>query len=263
MILLNKLSILQLLDDKTLDLTVVQSIESTNNAFDSHAPTKKFSACLAEEQTQGRGQFQRLWHSPVSENIYLSLCYYSSKTPAELSGLSLVVGYAICTVLNTLLGSDKIALIKWPNDILCNASKIAGVLIETKKMLNGTRRVVIGVGLNVNMQQTDNTSISQAWTSLIQLTGISHDRNIICATLINQLLAVIPQLETKGFSFFLPVWNHHNALLNQTIQLHHNQVTITGKCVGVSPHAELMLELPNGEITHISSGEISVKHKAK
>ena len=260
MILLNKNSILQLLNDPTIDITILQSIDSTNNAFETHQSTEKYSACLAEEQTQGRGQFQRRWHSPFAENIYLSLCYYSSKNPALLAGLSLVVGYAICKVLNDSFVLNEPALIKWPNDILYNSSKVAGLLIETKKMPNGTHRIIIGIGLNVNMQPAKSTLISQPWTSLIQLTGAQQDRNILCAKLINQIMAFIPLFEKEGFSAFAPLWNQNNALLNKTIQLQHNQVITAGKCMGVSSQAELVLKLPNGEIKHFSSGEVTLQH---
>ena len=232
------------------------SIETTNNAFNTQRSTEKFSVCLAEEQTQGRGQFQRIWHSPFAENIYLSLCYYSSKTPASLCGLSLVAGYAICTVLNEHFTLDEPASIKWPNDILCKNAKIAGLLVETKKMPNETHRIVIGIGLNVNMQHAANSIISQRWTSLRQLTGVSQNRNIICAHLINQVRTFISLFEKEGFSIFAPLWNQHNALLNQTIQLHHNQMITIGKCRGVSAQAELILELPSGEKKYFSSGEI-------
>lgn len=258
MILLNKESILQRLDDKTLDITLVQSIDSTNNAFETHSPTENFSACLAEEQIQGRGQFQRAWHSPFGENIYLSLCYYSRKSLSSLSGLSLVVGCAICKVLNTLVALKEPALIKWPNDILCNNAKIAGLLIETKKIQNETHRIIIGIGLNVNMQNAENAAISQNWTSLFRLTGASHDRNVICAELINQVRTFISLFEQEGFAKFAPLWNEYNAFSQKTLQIHHNQMNTIGKCIGVSSKAELILELKNGEKKFFSSGEISL-----
>lgn len=256
MILLNKGSILELLDDKTIDIKLVQSTDSTNNAFNTHSSTETFSICLAEEQTHGRGQFQRVWHSPFAENIYCSLCYYSSKSLPSLSGLSLVVSYAVCKFLNTFFTLNEPVLIKWPNDLLCKNSKIAGLLVETKKMLNGRHRIVIGIGLNVNMQHTSSATITQRWTSIIQLTGILQDRNVICAHLINEVRTAITLFEKEGFSMFAPLWNKHNALLNKIIQLHHNQKITTGKCIGVSPQAELMLELINGETKNFSSGEV-------
>ncbi len=258
MIALNKSAILEWLDNKTLDITIMQSIDSTNNAFESHSPSENFSACLAEKQTQGRGQFQRVWHSPFAENIYLSLCYYSSKPLSSLSGLSLVVGYAICKVLNSAFIFDEPALIKWPNDILCKNSKLAGLLIETKKVSDGRHRIVIGIGLNVNMQQDANQSITQNWTSLIKLTGASQDRNPLCAKLINQVCAFIPAFEQQGFAIFAPLWNQYNAFDNKIVQLHHNQIYVIGKCKGVSSNAELMLELKNGEIKNFSNGEVSL-----
>ncbi len=255
MILLNEKSILTYLDDKTLDITIVKSIDSTNNAFEKQLDSQKILVCFAEEQTQGRGQLQRVWHSPFAENIYFSLCYFSSQPLKLLSGLSLVVGYSICTVLNTFFPLPEPAFIKWPNDVLCKNSKLSGILIETKKMPDQTYRVVIGVGLNVNMRPAIEVSIAQNWTSLVQLTGVSYDRNPICAELINHILTSIHLFEKEGFLNFAPKWNSCNALLNKTIQLNHNQTITTGKCIGVSSQGELVLELPNGERKKFLSGE--------
>ncbi|MBP9726197.1 MAG: biotin--[acetyl-CoA-carboxylase] ligase [Gammaproteobacteria bacterium] len=255
MILLNKEAILPLVDERLIDIAIVKSINSTNNFFDQQLPSQKFSACFAEEQTQGRGQLQRVWHSPFAENIYFSLCYFSSQPLMLLSGLSLVAGYAVCDLLNTSFSLPEPALIKWPNDILCKNLKLSGVLIETEKMPDQTRRVVIGIGLNVNMQSAAEAAISQNWTSLAQLTGATYDRNIICAKLINHLLASIHLFEKEGLVNFVLKWNKYNALLNKVIRLSHNKKITTGKCVGLSSQGELILELPNSEIRKFLSGE--------
>jgi BirA family biotin operon repressor/biotin-[acetyl-CoA-carboxylase] ligase len=189
--------IFTLVNDKTIDLTLAKTIDSTNNAFEQRAPSSKLAVCVAEMQTQGRGQLQRVWHSPVSENIYLSLCYFSSKPLAMLAPLSLAVGSTLCTWLNTHFLLKYPAKVKWPNDILCENAKLAGILIETKKITEKFRRVVIGIGLNVNMRSTPENTISQPWTSLCQLTDQSYDRNPICAQLINQLQTAIQIFENQ------------------------------------------------------------------
>lgn len=258
MILLNKEVITQQLDDKTLGLTIYSSIDSTNNAFNEHLPTEEFSVCLAETQTQGRGQFQRNWYSPFGENIYLSLCYYSSNNLSSLSGLSLVAGVVLCKLINTSFALKKPTLIKWPNDILYKNSKLAGILVETKKMPNNTHRVIIGIGLNVNMQHDTSQSIEQNWTSLFQITRQPQDRNKLCALLINQLCAAILEFERNGFQPFLSYWNQYNAFKNKQIQLTHNKTIFIGKCIGVSPKAELMISIKNGEEKYFSNGEVSL-----
>lgn len=257
MISLNKDAILALLNDQTIDITIVETIDSTNNAFENCMPSKKTFVCLAETQTQGRGQFQRIWHSPLAENIYLSFCYFSTKPLTLLSSLSLVVGHAICKIVNTMLPGEPLALIKWPNDILCKGAKLSGVLIETQTMPNQMHRVVIGIGLNVNMQPEVGSAISQRWTSLTQLTGVQHDRNPLCAQLINQLLISIQLFEQQGFAPFLSEWNHYNALLNKTLDIQQQTLSTSGKCIGISPQGELILELPTGEQKLFASGEIS------
>lgn len=255
MALLNTDTIVHFLNDKTIDLRVLECINSTNNAFENTPTSSKITICVAETQTQGRGQLQRVWHSPFGENIYLSLCYFSYQPPAFLAPLSLAVGYTLCSLLNTNVFLPFPALVKWPNDILCNRAKLAGILVETKKMSGQMHRVVIGIGLNVNMQSSPDIVISNPWTSLMLLTGKRHDRNVMCANIIGQLQTTLQIFETKGFSAFEAQWNHYNALYNQTITLNYNGTLITGKCIGISCHGMLIVELPNGEQRHFFSGE--------
>jgi BirA family biotin operon repressor/biotin-[acetyl-CoA-carboxylase] ligase len=258
MSLLNKISILEYINNKHIQIHLFNSISSTNNAFHCLESTESIHVCLAEEQTQGRGQQERPWHSPSNQNIYLSLCYFSSKAVAQLAPLSLVIGISLCEFLNLYLKKKDWIQIKWPNDILCQNKKLAGILIETKKKEN-LYQLIIGIGLNVNMELDKENKISQPWTSLKQLTKKNHDRNQLAGYLINKLEESIYLFEKKDFSFFIPTWNKYNLFKNKMVSIQQGEKILYGKCIGIAENGALALEMQNGELQYFLSGEAKLK----
>ena len=132
---------------------------------------------LAERQTAGRGRRGRKWVSPFAENIYYSLVLRIEGGMRQLEGLSLVVGLAVMQALREL-GIPGAGL-KWPNDVLVGQKKIAGILLELVGDPADVCHVVLGVGINVNMQMTD--EVDQQWTSMRLESGRAFDRNHLVA----------------------------------------------------------------------------------
>ncbi|MCF6300105.1 MAG: biotin--[acetyl-CoA-carboxylase] ligase [Proteobacteria bacterium] len=143
--------ILKLLPQKTKSslsgLEIHASIDSTNEHLMQQAAAGASTGqiCLAERQTAGRGRRDREWISPYDSNIYLSIFWRFSLAPMELRGLSLAAGLAVVRALNRL-GTTQVGL-KWPNDILWQKQKLAGLLLEVTGENEGPSQVVLGVGL--------------------------------------------------------------------------------------------------------------------
>ena len=105
-----------------IDLIVLETVASTNTYLQDLKP-QVITACLAEKQTSGRGQFERNWQSP-SGNIYLSLAYPFTKAK-NLTGLSLVAGLAVCDAVEQCCQLNQHLQVKWPNDIIADTKKIS------------------------------------------------------------------------------------------------------------------------------------------
>lgn len=160
---------------------VLDSIDSTN-AEALRAIERGQAApflVLAERQTAGRGRRGRKWASPFAENIYYSLVLRIEGGMRQLEGLSLVVGLAVMQALREL--GIPAAGLKWPNDVLVGQKKIAGILLELVGDPADVCHVVLGVGINVNMQMTD--EVDQQWTSMRLESGKAFDRNHLVAVL--------------------------------------------------------------------------------
>lgn len=238
-----------------VEIDIFENINSTNDYLKSLV-TAKMRICIAESQTQGKGRLNRYWHSPFAENIYLSCLYFLQKDISELAGLSLMVSLAVAKTLKNFLKTSAIS-VKWPNDVLCEKQKLSGSLIEVEAEAHGVCRVIIGIGINVNML-FDEGYITQQWTSLRKITNQYFDRNIICALLINQLLNDLKYFEQEGFAFFANEWKTFDALVHQEITLNYGSQQFSGEMIGVNPLGNLLLKLKSGIIKSFSSGETSM-----
>jgi BirA family transcriptional regulator, biotin operon repressor / biotin---[acetyl-CoA-carboxylase] ligase len=241
-------------------LEVLEKINSTNDYLKQHThQNKQLVACVAEMQTQGRGRLQRSWHSPFAENVYFSLLYPFAKDVSELSGLSLVVGLAICHAIESVVDlSSEPLKVKWPNDVLVDGLKLAGTLIEIQAESNGGCQVIVGVGLNVNMTKASKADIDQPWSSLQHLTGQYIDRNQLCAALIDSLVEYIDKFSIMGMSAFMKEWKSRDYLMGSGIAIASGDKKTIGTCAGVNKQGNLLLKNKLGDVLVFSSGDASL-----
>lgn len=242
-----------------IDLSLFESIASTNDYLRTLVKPKGIKVCIAEQQTNGKGRLGRNWYSPFGKNIYLSCLFPFQKDLSELAGLSLVVSLAITAALKSF-GVSETLCVKWPNDVLYDGKKIAGNLIEIQAETHGVSTVIIGIGVNVNMLE-DEKQIREPWISLQKILHDYIDRNLVCARLINELLAHLHEFSVNGFSVFAKHWAQTDCLTNRQITLHNLQKKIEGKSLGVNHQGNLLLQLSNGDIATFSSGDTSVLKK--
>jgi BirA family transcriptional regulator, biotin operon repressor / biotin---[acetyl-CoA-carboxylase] ligase len=241
-----------------IHLEVFESISSTNDYLKKSKHTNTIKICLAEQQTQGKGRFNRKWVSPFGKNVYMSCLYPFKKDISELSGLSMAVSLAIVKVLKQIAAINDL-FVKWPNDIVHDNKKLAGCLVEIQAETHGACQVVIGIGVNVNMLH-DN-EISQPWTSLQKMTQTYFDRNELCAALINYLLDYLQTFESKGLAFFIDEWKAADCLTEKKVALKTMNEPVYGKAVGINEQGQLLLKLQDGKIKAFSSGETSILKK--
>lgn len=212
------------------------------------------SLYLAECQTAGRGRRGRVWQSPYAANIYMTLVWRYFTGAASLEGLSLAVGLALLEALQKLGLND--ARLKWPNDVLVQGKKLAGILIELQGDPSAECEVVIGVGLNVAMQ-TDEVLIDQPWTDLEQHLGMVS-RNQVVAEMINALLPMLDSYAEQGFVAFAERWRALDAFKDAPVWLQVGEKRIAGIARGVDARGALQLETSQG-VQVFSGGEVSMR----
>jgi BirA family biotin operon repressor/biotin-[acetyl-CoA-carboxylase] ligase len=236
---------------------ILLDIDSTNNHLRTLAlqGAPAGSVCLAERQHAGRGRRGRDWVSPFAANLYFSLLWRISAGAMALGGLSLVTGIAVVRSLRCF--GIEAAGLKWPNDILVNNAKLAGILIDIVGESTGPCAVVIGIGVNVCMPQT--AGIDQPWTDLGALAGrTTVSRNRLAACLLDNLLPAIAQFETQGLQPFMEEWQRYDVVHGRTVDLHLPNEIISGVACGIDAGGALLVETETGR-RRFTSGEVSVR----
>lgn len=241
-----------------LDIEIFETLTSSNDYLKKNKNPKKIKVCLSEQQTKGKGRMGRSWYSPFGQNIYLSIAFQFKKPMNEFSGLSLIVGLSILNALRDLEMQDHVSL-KWPNDVLWKDKKLAGTLVELTTDNNGVSQLIIGIGLNVNMMDSNQAEFIQAWTSLRQIINEPLNRNPISASLIENLVVYINRYAREGLMSFKEEWDKFDYLQGKEITLMQGKETFYGKVMGINDQGHLLLQLANNQIKAFSSGDASIK----
>ncbi|GAA0699392.1 bifunctional biotin--[acetyl-CoA-carboxylase] ligase/biotin operon repressor BirA [Marinobacterium maritimum] len=210
---------------------------------------------VAEYQHAGRGRRGRQWLSPLASSLCFTLAWRFNTGVAALEGLSLAVGLALQQALAEL-GVEQVGL-KWPNDLLVDNAKLAGILIELSGDAAGECQVAIGVGLNVALPEGLAEQLDQPCIDL-QALGFKGDRTELLATLVRQLVQVLQRFESGGFAQLRPAWEAANVFQGRPVRLISGAHTFEGICLGVTDQGGLRLQTDKGqEVFH--GGEVSVR----
>jgi BirA family biotin operon repressor/biotin-[acetyl-CoA-carboxylase] ligase len=209
---------------------------------------------LSERQTAGRGRRGRKWVSPFAQNIYYSLVLRIDGGLRQLEGLSLVVGLAVMQALRE--AGVRNAGLKWPNDVLVGQKKIAGILLELVGDPADVCHVVLGVGINVNMQKAE--EVDQEWTSVQLETGSAIDRNYLVARLGQQLQTYLERHRTSGFTAIQPEWEQSHLWQGKRVSLIAGVNQVDGMVLGIDGQGALRLNVDGVEKIY-SGGELSLR----
>lgn len=242
-------------------LDIHRVIDSTNTEAVRQVRASGY-VCLAEYQAAGRGRRGRTWISAFGKNIYLSVVWIFAGGAAELEGLSLAVGVAIAETL-TDIGIEDIQL-KWPNDVLWQGKKLAGILLEMTGDPAGECQVVIGIGINLQLPSQIAAQIDQPWTdlqSIIRQSGnmdIEIKRNILIARLLSKLLPLLHSFGKDRFLAYRERWESLHAFSGLDVRLRTANTVINGRIKGVTETGALRVDTATGEEIFYG-GEISVR----
>jgi BirA family biotin operon repressor/biotin-[acetyl-CoA-carboxylase] ligase len=211
------------------------------------------AVCLAESQTAGRGRRGDQWQSPASGNLYLSL-FWPNCAETPRNGLSIAVGISLINTLKQA-GINQLQL-KWPNDVLHQRHKLAGILVESR--FNTQQYTVVGIGLNFKLPAPTRDLIQQPATSLEQLTDPVPCRNWLAGKIIQNMIETIELFEHRGLSDFLPLWSQYDALHDQAITLIDGEQRTTALACGINEEGELQY-LKDNQVHTLSNGQVSIR----
>lgn len=213
---------------------------------------------VAASQTAGRGRAGRAWMSDAGASLTFSLAWPLRRPMRELAGLPLAIGVALAETLAQL---DVPVRLKWPNDLLLDDAKLAGILIETALEKSGDQQVwaVIGIGMNLALPPALAQQIGRA--AAVLPPAVAQDRDGLLGRLLAGLATALRRFDREGFSGFMARWNDLHAWRGQTVQIiDQGRVELEGVANGVDEQGRLLVMTANG-MAPVLAGDVSLRMK--
>ncbi len=205
----------------------------------------------AEGQTKGKGRLGRQWNSPKGKGIYMSIVLRPSLPPTEVAQLTLLTAVAVCEAIRRVSGVA--ARIKWPNDILIENRKLAGILTELSAETDRVRFVVIGIGINVN---TSLSFLPAQAASLKEETQKKISRVELLQEILQELEDWYERLKKEGFAPVVKRWKELSSTLGKRVRLVDPSGVVEGEAVDLDKTGGLMIRNDAGLIISKISGDV-------
>jgi BirA family biotin operon repressor/biotin-[acetyl-CoA-carboxylase] ligase len=200
---------------------------------------------ITDLQVEGRGRTGRAWVAPDGTALLFSTIL---RPPVDV--LPLLPLLAALSVAGGIeLATGVVAELKWPNDVLVNDHKLAGVLLEHP----GGAAVILGVGVNVNQPATD---LPENATSLLTLIGHSLDREALLAAILNDLANAYDRADREGVGWIVPGWRSRSSMLGKPVTFQRDRETIQGVAEDLEVDGALLVRLDDGTRLSVIAGEV-------
>lgn len=210
---------------------------------------------LAESQTSGRGRRGRTWLSPAGEGLCLSIILRPPLTPAQAPQITLMTAVAVS---QTLADAGVQANIKWPNDILVEDKKIAGILTEISTDMDQVDWVIVGMGLNVNTPAHRMPAAIRGLATSIQIQkGQGTSRTELLVNLLQKFEACYQQLKVEGFGPIMEQWRRMSDIIGRQVYVDVMGTRHRGTVAAVDDDGVLVLRDTEGRFRRIFSGDVT------
>lgn len=240
-------------------LLVFDALPSTNQwALDNADACLNGDVVWARRQTSGRGRFNRKWFAPEDRCLTLSFVLKPETTRFENAVIPLIGQLGALAVRSTLETFAIPAKVKWPNDVMVNDKKIAGILSERDSGTGGA--VVMGIGLNVNAagDDLDINHLMQPATSMAIETKRAFEIEEVRDAVIAQVELKADVAEREGGSFIVREWKANDAFYGRNVEVRTCQDTVMGAYMSVDETGRLRLIDATGRERVFLSGDVSL-----
>lgn len=237
------------------------SVDSTNHVVTTLAErgADAGTTVAADTQTGGRGRMGRQWHSPAGANLYLSLLLRPTLAPMQIPPLALVCGLAIHRAVQQVAPGLNTA-VKWPNDVWLEGRKLAGVLCEMRCEADRVHFLVVGLGINVNLQPAQlPPALAPAATSLALAAGRTFCRTELLAALLNALEPLYERWLADGLAPFVDELAACSPLTGRAVAVNWGNERLCGTVTGLATSGALLLETAPGVCREIVAGDVHLE----
>ena len=252
-----------ILDTKVLgrDIHYYPEVESTNNVAKKLAADgcREGTLIVAERQSSGRGRISRGWYSPYGKGIWMSVVLKPPFSPQEAPKCTLMAAVAINKAIREFTGVQS--GIKWPNDILYNGKKLVGILTEMSAEMDAINYIVIGMGINVNINAAEfPDEIADIASSLSEATGRKVERLPLLAAILKQLEKLYTDVTAHGFEQMFDEWRAQSVTLGQAVAVVAANNKFEGVAVNIDEDGALLVKAADG-LKRVIAGDVSIRPK--
>lgn len=243
------------------DIFIFKEVMSTNTVAKFFAENNigDGAVIISEKQTNAKGRSGKPWESPLG-GVWLSIIINPYVDQSKLPIITLATGLAVERTFERLGITN--AEIKWPNDILINDKKVCGVLTEAIAKFNSIEHVIVGVGIDVNLDVNElPKDLQEGTTSLNLETGEEIDENLIIKIFLEEFEKICETFINEDYDTILKEWRKHSYTIGKNVEIREPfGKTYEGYVVGIDKHGVLIIEKPDGELKKVISGECIIKN---
>ncbi|MCU0771781.1 MAG: biotin--[acetyl-CoA-carboxylase] ligase [Verrucomicrobia bacterium] len=242
------------------DIRVFKETASTNDMVEKLARdgAAEGAVVFAESQTRGRGRLGRSWSSPAGQGLWFSVLLRPAWRPQEITRLTVAAATALRRAIRSVTRIET--EIKWPNDLLIQGRKVAGILTELSAETDRVRYVVLGVGIDVNQTASDFPGeLSKVAGSLRLALGQRVDRPALATAVLRELDRDYARVCHGQFQAIAEEWESGCSTLGRTVQIRIGDRRLVGRAESLDPDGALLLRTQHGHLECITGGDLTLE----
>jgi BirA family biotin operon repressor/biotin-[acetyl-CoA-carboxylase] ligase len=241
------------------DIHVFEETTSTNDVIEklAHDEVKEGAVVFAECQTRGRGRLGRKWLSPAKKGLWFSILLRPDLPPQDATQLTVASATALRRALHVHTGLE--VKIKWPNDVIIQDKKVAGILTELRAELDRIKYVILGIGVDVNVNTSDfPAELRKIATSLKAELGRPVPRAELAVTILKELDRDYQRITDGAFSAVADEWEEHCTTIGQQVVIRIGERQIRGRAESLDEDGALSLRTDHGHLERIVGGDVTL-----
>ncbi|WP_298502017.1 biotin--[acetyl-CoA-carboxylase] ligase [uncultured Methanobrevibacter sp.] len=243
------------------NLYIFKEVSSTNTVakFLSMNNVENGTVVISEKQTKAKGRSGKSWESPLG-GVWLSIILNPSVDHSRLPLITLATGVAVAKALERV-GIEN-PEIKWPNDIMINGKKVCGILTEAVAKFNTIENIIIGVGIDANLEISQfPEELQSGTTTLKEELGREGDENLLIKVFFEEMEKIIELFQNKEYEAILKEWRKRSYTIGKIVEVREPFNTYyDAYVVGIGKEGALIVEKIDGTLEKVISGECVIKN---
>jgi BirA family biotin operon repressor/biotin-[acetyl-CoA-carboxylase] ligase len=242
------------------DIHVFKETTSTNDVIEKFARDglKEGVVAFAESQSKGRGRLGRKWVSPSRKGLWFSVLLRPNLTPQAATQITVASATALRRAISEYTGLKP--EIKWPNDILVNGRKVAGILTELSAELDHIKYVILGIGVDVNLTASDfSTDFRKLATSLKIELGKPVFRAELAVVILRELDRDYAHVGSARFPALADEWESHCTTIGQEVVIRTGDRQVRGRAESLDEDGGLLVRTDHGHLERIVGGDLTLE----